>query len=113
MLSKLLIRQVAEFVESQVVSAEAIIEEKAHDIPIMKSEIEGYLLKIYTNTADVDGLITNINLKNSKGEVIISKDTKIEKNDTYSVVSSFYINVLEEEIEKPIDIFKVTGRTKW
>lgn len=112
MLSKLLIRQVAEFVESQVVSAEAIIENKAHDIPIMKSEIDGNLLKIYTNTADVDGLITNINIKNAKGEVIISKDTKIEKNDTYYVVSSFYINVLEEEIEKPLDVFKVTGRTE-
>ena len=78
MLSKLLIRQVAEFVESQVASAEAVIENKAHDIPIMKSEIDGNLLKIYTNTADFDGLITNINLKNSKVEVIISKDTKIE-----------------------------------
>lgn len=112
MLSKLLIRQVAEFVESQVASAEAVIDNKGHDIPIMKSEIDGNLLKIYTNTADVDGLITSINLKNAKGEVIISKDTKIEKSDTYSVVSSFYINVLEEEIEKPIDIFKVTGRTE-
>lgn len=110
MLSKKLIKDVAVFIEKQVATAEAIIADKKVPIPIMKSEIDGNLLKIYTNTADVGGLITNVNLLNDKGEVIISKATNIEKNDTYSVVSSFYINVLEEELEKPIDIFKVAGR---
>lgn len=110
MLSKKLIADVAQFIEGQVVKAEAIIGGEAFEIPIMKTEIDRDILKIYTNTSEQDGLITDIQIKNKAGEVIISKATSIQKDASYSVVSSFYIRITEEEVDKPLNIFEQGGK---
>lgn len=71
----------------------------------MRKEVIGNLVKVYVNTTKGQGTITDIRLKNSKGDTLVSKPGNRIKNTGYALVSSFYIKFVEDEIEDPQTIF--------
>lgn len=108
MLSDELRNEVAEFIKDKVKTAEVVFEgEKPEEVQIMRKYVEGDLLRIHVNTTKGVGTIKDIRLKDAKGKVIISKPRERTKVTGYAIVSSFYIKVVEEEIENPINIFEM------
>ena len=63
MLSEKLMTDVLKFIESKVTTAEMILNEEVKEVPILKTEIRGDLLKIYTNVTEGRGTITDIYIK--------------------------------------------------
>jgi hypothetical protein len=109
MLSDELKLDILEFIQDKVTTAEMVIDEVATPIQILRTEIKGDLLKIYTNASEGKGQITDLYIKDGEGNVIISKPRSILKNSHYGLVSSFYIRIREEIIENPINIFEMGG----
>lgn len=112
MLSEKLINEVALFIESKVSSAEMIIDGKKSEMEILRTETNGNMLKIFTNASRGKGEITDINIKDDKGNIIISKPDSVLKNTGYSLVASFYIRIKEIEVDDPINIFDLGKEMK-
>lgn len=107
MLSEKLITDVIKYIESRVHSAEIIIDGKAEKMDILKTEVVGDILKIFTNATQGKGTISDINIKDKDGNIIISKPDSILKTTGYSLVAAFYIKVKEVEVTDPINIFNL------
>lgn len=105
MLSEKLISDICGFIESKVASAEMVIDGNKKSMEILKTEISGNILKIFTNASEGKGRVSDIVIKDSDGNVIISKHDSLLKSTGYSLVASFYIRVKEVEIDDPINIF--------
>ena len=111
MLSDDLKYQVLEFIRDKVATAEMVIDDVATPIQILRTDLdrERSLLKIYTNASEGKGQISDLYIKDSEGNIIISKPRSILKNSHYGLVSSFYIRIREEIIENPINLFEMGG----
>lgn len=108
MLSEQLLNDVAVFIKDKVKTAEVIFDdERVEDVQIMRKYVEGNLLKINVNTTKGIGTIKDIRLKDTNGNILISKPRERVKTTGYALVSSFYIKIVEEEIEDPINIFEL------
>ena len=112
MLSEKLIADVCKFVESQVYSAELVIDNEVKPMEILRTESEGDMLKIFTNASDGKGRITDIYIRDKEGNIIISKPDSVLKFTGYSLVASFYIRIKEVEISDPINIFDLAKEMK-
>lgn len=110
MLSDELKKKILEFIKSQVATAEMVVDDEIIEIQIMRTEITGDLLKIYTNASEGKGNISDLYIKDIAGNVIISKPRSIVKTSHYGLVSSFYIRIREEIVDNPINIFEMGGR---
>lgn len=110
MLSKELITDVAVYIKDRIKTAEVVFEGKdPEEVGIMKKEVRGNLLRVLINTTKGVGTITDIRLKDAKGNILISKPREKVKTTGYAVVSSFYIKVVEEEIDDPVSLFEMRG----
>lgn len=107
MLSDYLMNEVVKFIERKVATAEMTIEGKTETMEILKTEVKGDILKIFTNASRGKGNITDIVIKDKDGKVIISKPDSVLKTTGYSLVAAFYIRVREVEIKDPINIFRL------
>lgn len=112
MLSEKLIADVCKFVESQVYSAELVIDNEVKPMEILRTESEGNMLKIFTNASDGKGRVTDIYIRDKGGNIIISKPDSVLKFTGYSLVASFYIRVKEVEVSDPINIFDLAKEMK-
>lgn len=106
MLSKELINDIAKYIENRVDSAQMIIDDVPVPIDIIKTEVDGNLIKVFTNTTKGKGQISDILIKDSSGVVIMSKPRAVLKSSTHSLISSFYIKIVERESSMPINIFE-------
>ncbi|MDY2918040.1 MAG: hypothetical protein SOU08_00100 [Anaerococcus sp.] len=109
MISEYLINEIMEFTKDQVKSAEAVINDKVEEVEILRKEIKGNVLKVFVNTAKGKGTITDIRLKDDKGNILLSKPFERVKTTGYAIVSSFYIRFIEKEVEDPINIFEMAN----
>lgn len=105
MLAESLLNELAEYTASKIVSAEIVIDEEIRDVKIMRKDVIGNLVKVYVNTTSGKGTITDIRLKDDKGNTLVSKPGNRIKNIGYALVSSFYIKFIEDEITDPKTIF--------
>lgn len=82
-------------------------DDRVEEVQIMRKHVDGNLLKVNVNTTKGVGTIKDIRLKDTKGNILISKPRDRVKTTGYALVSSFYIRVVEEEIDNPINIFEI------
>lgn len=109
MISDYLIEQIAKETKDKIKSAEVVLDGVEQEVSILRKEVEGNLLKVYVNTSKGKGTITDIRLKDEKGNLLLSKPAERIKTSGYAIVSSFYIRFVEEEIEDPVSIFEMRG----
>ena len=108
MISEQFLSELAEFIKDRVKTAEVIFDGKAPEtVQILRKDVVGNLLRVHVQTTKGVGTIKDIRLKDAKGDVIISKPRDRVKTTGYALVSSFYIRVIEEEIDNPINIFEM------
>lgn len=112
MLSEKLIADVCKFVESQVYSAELVIDNEVKPMEILRTESEGDMLKIFTNASKGKGEITDIIIRDAENNIIIRKPDSVLKTTGYSLVAAFYIRVREVEVTDPINIFDLGKEQK-
>lgn len=109
MISDFLIGQIALETKDKIQSAEVVLDGKVKEVPILRKEVEGDLLKVYVNTASGKGTITDIRLKDDKDNLLLSKPAERIKTNGYAIISSFYIRFVEEEMKDPISVFELRG----
>ncbi|MBA7490434.1 hypothetical protein ES702_00972 [subsurface metagenome] len=108
MLSKDLINDVAVFIKDKVKTAEVVFDDdRVEEVSIMRKYVVDNLLKVNVNTTKGVGTIKDIRLKDANGKILISKPREKVKTTGYAIVSSFYIKIVEEEIDDPINIFEI------
>lgn len=108
MLSQELLDDVAGFIKDKIKTAEVVFDdERVEEVQIMRKYVEGNLLKVNVNTTKGIGTIKDIRLKDANGKILISKPRDRVKTNGYALVSSFYIKIVEEEIDDPINIFEL------
>lgn len=107
MLSEKCINDMATELLGKIASAEVVIDDKAFGANILRKEADKNLIKIFINITQKKGIITDVRLKDEVGDVLISKPQKVEKNVGYALVSSFYIQIVEEEADTPISVFEL------
>lgn len=109
MISDFLIGQIALETKDKIQSAEVVLDGEVKEVPILRKEVEGNLLKVYVNTSNGRGTITDIRLKDDKDNLLLSKPAERIKTNGYAIISSFYIRFVEEEMEDPVSVFKLRG----
>lgn len=98
----------AGFIKDKIKTAEVVFDdERVEEVQIMRKYVEGNLLKVNVNTTKGIGTIKDIRLKDANGKILISKPRDRVKTNGYALVSSFYIKIVEEEIDDPINIFEL------
>lgn len=108
MLSQELLNNVAGFIKDKIKTAEVIFDDgRAEEVQIMRKYVVDDLLKVNVNTTKGIGTIKDIRLKDANGKILISKPRDRVKTNGYALVSSFYIKIVEEEIDDPINIFEL------
>lgn len=110
MLSELLIEDICKFIAASIDSAEAVIDEKAIPISILRIDTGKDIVKVFTNANDGKGTITDIRLLDKNKKVLISRPEMIIKDNSFGLVSTFYIRIKEFENANPINIFSVDGK---
>ena len=110
MLSDELINDIAEYIKDRVKIAEVVFDEKEPEsVQIIRKEIADNTLKVFVNTTKGKGTITDLRLVDENGKVLISKPRGTIKTIDHSIVSTFWIRIMEEEIDDPINIFELKG----
>lgn len=107
MLSEYLINKIAEETKDKIKKAEIDIDGRTEEVPILKKEVKGDLLKVFVSASSNEGNISDIRLLDKEGHVLISKPKERVKTIGYAIVSSFYIRFVEEELTDPINIFEL------
>ena len=108
MLSNELINDIAEYIKDRVKSAEVVFEGKDPEkVEIIRKDIKDNTLKVFVNTTKGKGTIKDIRLLDENEKVIISKPRGTIKTIDHAIVSTFYIKIVEEEIDNPINIFEL------
>ena len=108
MLSGELITDIAQYIKDRVKSAEVVFDDKEPEsVQIIRKDIKDNTLKVFVNTTKGKGTITDIRLLDDKGSVLISKPRGTIKTIDHAIVSTFWIKIVEEEIEDPISIFEL------
>ena len=98
----------AGFIKDKIKTAEVIFDDgRAEEVQIMRKYVVDDLLKVNVNTTKGIGTIKDIRLKDANGKILISKPRDRVKTTGYALVSSFYIKIVEEEIDDPINIFEL------
>ena len=98
----------AGFIKDKIKTAEVVFDDgRTEEVQIMRKYVEGNLLKVNVNTTKGVGTIKDIRLKDANGKILISKPRDRVKTTGYALVSSFYIKIVEEEIDNPISIFEL------
>ena len=105
MLSEKCINEMAQELAHKVASAEVVIDDVVHDASILRKEAVGNTIKIFINITQAKGIITDIRLKDEAGDILISKPQEVVKTVGYALVSSFYIQIIEEEAKDPVSVF--------
>lgn len=109
MISDFLLGQIALETKEKIKSAEVVLDGDLKEVPILKKEVEGNLLKVYVNTSKGKGTITDIRLKDDRGNLLLSKPCERVKTNGYAIISSFYIRFVEEEMKDPVSVFELRG----
>lgn len=108
MLSENLKGKVGNFIKDEIKTAVVVFEgEEAEEVQIIRKILEGDTLKVLVNTTKGVGTITDIRLLDDEGQVLISKPTGRIKTVDHSIISTFWIRIVEEEMEEPIKIFEL------
>lgn len=109
MISDYLIEQITKETKDKIKTAEIVLNDEVKEVQILRKDVEKNLLKVYVNTADGKGTITDIRLKDDRGNVLLSKPCERLKTSGYAIVSSFYIRFVEEEMKDPVSVFELRG----
>lgn len=110
MLSDHLITSVGEFIKEQIKTAVVVFEDKEpEEVTIMRKDVNDDTLKVFVNTTKGAGTITDIRLLDENGKVLISKPKGRIKTLDHAMVTTFWLRILEEEVEKPINIYELEG----
>lgn len=108
MLSEALIADIARYIKDRVKTAEVVFDEKEPEgVQIIRKEIADNTLKVFVNTTKGKGTITDLRLLDEAGKVLISKPRGTIKTIDHAIVSTFWIKIMEEEIDDPINIFEI------
>ncbi len=108
MLSNELINDIAEYIKDRVSTAEVVFDDKKPEsVQVIRKEIQGDTIKILVNTTKGKGTIKDLRLLDKNGKVLISKPRGTIKTIDHAIVSSFWIRIVEEEIDDPINIFEL------
>lgn len=108
MLSDFLLKEVGEYIKDKVKTAEVVFEnEKPREVEILRKTLDGDLLKIFVNTTKGVGTIVDIRLLDKDKNILISKPRGRIKTIDHAIVSTFWIRIVEEEIDNPVNIFEL------
>lgn len=108
MLSDFLLKEVGEYIKDEVKTAEVVFEnEKPRKVEILRKTLDGNLLKIFVNTTKGVGTIVDIRLLDKDKNILISKPRGRIKTIDHAIVSTFWIRIVEEEIDNPVNIFEL------
>lgn len=108
MLSNELIIDIAKYIKNRVRSAEVVFDgKKPEKVEIIRKDISANTLKVFVNTTKGKGTIKDIRLLDENDKVIISKPRGTIKTIDHAIVSTFWIKIVEEEIDNPINIFEI------
>lgn len=107
MLSEKCINGIATELVSKIDSAEVVLDGEVQPANIIKKEANKNFIKVFINITQKTGTITDIRLKDEAGDVLISKPQEVVKDTGYALVSSFYIQIVEEEAESPVSVFEL------
>lgn len=112
MISEKMMTRIATFIRDQIDHAKIVIDGEELDAEIIKVEMApDNLIKVFVNTPRGKGMMTDLYLLDKDENVIVSKPKTIEKSVGYGLISSFYIKLIEREIENPANIFEM-GRDR-
>ena len=110
MISDFLIDDIANYIRDRIISAEVIYDDtRTVQVEIMRKQIDKNTLKVFVNTSNGTGNIVDIRLLDAEGKVLISKPKGIIKTIDHAIISTFWIKILEEEVDDPINIFEIKG----
>lgn len=109
MLSEKCINDMAQELVDKVDSAEVVIDDEVQSAGILRKEADSNLIKIFINITQNKGTISDIRLKDEAGDVLISKPQEVVMNTGYALISSFYIQLVEEEAENPVSVFELAN----
>ncbi|MBM0046881.1 hypothetical protein JNO63_07220 [Anaerococcus sp. mt242] len=110
MLSEYLMNNVCQFIKDEIKTAVVVFEGKdPEEVQIIRKAIDEDTLKVLVNTSKGVGTITDIRLLDEKGNVLISKPKGHIKTIDHGVISTFWIRIVEEEVQNPISVFELKG----
>lgn len=112
MLTEKTYKAVAKLLESMMVKAEIVLDEKVVPISILRTEIskDGRQLKVYTRASSGDGQVTNLRILDSEGDIVLERPKLIQMHPNYGLISTFWIEIGEREVQSPISIFEQGGK---
>lgn len=106
MISDFAINRLVQFLDSEIAQADMVLDGETLPIQIIRTEAKDNTLIVFTNSAHGEGEISDIMLKDSDGNTIISNPKTTIKQGVNGFVSTFYIRIVEEEIQEPVDLFE-------
>ena len=110
MLSEYLMTNICQFIKDEIKTAVVVFEGKdPEEVQIIRKNLEKDTLKVLVNTSKGVGTITDIRLLDDKGNVLISKPKGRVKTIDHGIISTFWIKIVEEEVQNPISIFELKG----
>lgn len=112
MLTQKTYRAVANLLAGMVHSAEVVLNDKPVKISILRTEVseDGRQVKIYTRAGKGQGKVTNLRILDQEGDPILERPKTLEMHPSYGLISTFWIEIGEKEIQSPISIFEQGGK---